>query len=73
MVFLYRNFEENIIKVNKLLDFFNYEETKNLQSQKIKLFKKLEIQKLDFTFDKNHQVLSSIDFAISSGEKMAII
>ena len=73
MVFLYRNFEENIIKINKLLDFFELEETENIKPQKIKSFQSLEIKKLEFDFGEDQKVLKSINFSIQSGKKIAII
>jgi ABC-type transport system involved in Fe-S cluster assembly fused permease/ATPase subunit len=73
MVFLYRNFEENIIKINKLLGFFELEETVNIKPQKIKLFESLQIKNLEFKYGENQEILKSINFSIQSGQKIAII
>lgn len=73
MVFLYRNFEENIIKINKLLDFFELQETQNVFPQKVKSFQSLEIKNLKFQFAQDQEILKSINFSLQSGEKVAII
>ena len=73
MIYLYRDFEENVIKVHKLIDFFDLEEGENQVYQNIQWFEKLEVQKLKFYFNKDHKVLNSIDFSIHSWDKIAII
>jgi len=73
MIYLYRDFEENVIKVHKLIDFFDLEEGENQVYQNIQWFEKLEVQKLKFSFNKDHKVLNSIDFSIHSWDKIAII
>ena len=73
MVYLYRNFEENFIKINKLLDFFDIEE-QNQNIHKIEWkFDNLEIKNLSFSYDNKIEILKNINFSIKSSEKIAII
>lgn len=73
MVFLYRNFEEDIIKVNKLFKFFDLKEKECRVQKLIWDFEKLEIQGLSFSYDNKYEILKNVNFILNKKEKIAII
>lgn len=73
LVFLYRDFEENFIRIRKLLDFFSWEEDQKKSFIQNQWFQKLEVQNLSFTYATGNQILKNINFSISHGEKIALI
>ncbi len=73
LVFLYNRFEEDVIQINKFLDFFELEESNLKQDSFHWEFTKLTIKNLNFWYNDNVKILNNISFEIIKWEKIAII
>ncbi len=73
LVYMYRSFEESFIRIKKLIDFFQWEESEYHTDTFSWTFEKLDVQWLSFSYGTWKEILLNIDISLKKWEKIAII
>jgi len=73
LVSMYRDFEECLIRIRKLLDFFLWNEEKIGEKLILKPFQTLEVKNLSYNYQTGWDILKKVDFSVSRWDKVALV